>query len=618
MGYHGKQKPRSVRMSRIGSSSAASEADASHNDAGRGIRRFDRWFPLSRFLRPLKWPILLAMLVLSLGAAAELSVAVAFREVVDTGLSKSQGVAANRYFFQFLIVILVLGGATYGRTLVTGWIGERFVKDIRRGVFDQVLRLSSDYFDRTSSGEILSRLTADVSVLQELANTVIPAFTRSIFITIGGSVAMILISHRLTVALFAMLSIIAVPFFVGGRIVRRRARLTQEKLGEVTRHTEEVLNGIQTVQAFNYEPVASRINAAKLEETFLAAIRRVRVTAGLNGVVVLNAIKVILVVLSIGVRDLVDGRMTAGELTAFVFLALMVAGNIAVVSHVWAELSRASGAADRIAELLAVKPTIETPSNPVALPAPSQGLLQFRDVGFCYPERPGVSVLKDFNLEVLPGETVAIVGPSGAGKSSVFKLILRFYDPSDGEVRIDGVNIRDVDPTALRSVVSLIPQDPEVFSGTALENIRFGLSSAIDEQVRAAARSAAAAGFIEAMPGGYESLLGPSGRLLSGGQRQRLAIARAILRDASLLLFDEATSSLDSESEALIQQSLAAMAGQRTVIIIAHRLATVRHADRIVVMEDGRIVAVGAHNELLKQGGLYTRLARSQFAGAPG
>jgi ATP-binding cassette subfamily B protein len=344
----------------------------------------------------------------------------------------------------------------------------------------------------------------------------------------------------------------------------------------------------------------------------------VRVSAGLSGIVALTAFAVIFIILFVSARDLLDGRMTAGELTAFAFLALLVASGIATVTHVWAELSRASGAADRIAELLAVKPAIETPSDPVALPAPSQGLLEFRDVNFCYPERPGVTVLKDFNLEVRPGETVAIVGPSGAGKSSVLKLILRFYDPNDGEVRIDGVNIRDLDLTALRSVVSLIPQDPEVFSGTALENIRFGLSSATDEQVRAAAGAAAAAGFIEEMPDGYESLLGPSGRLLSGGQRQRLAIARAILRDASILLFDEATSSLDSESEALIQQSLAAMAGQRTVIIIAHRLATVRHADRMVVMDDGRIVAVGTHDELLKQGGLYTRYARSQFVDAPG
>ncbi len=559
-------------------------------------------------------PLLLAVVVLCIGSLGELSVALVMRDIVDNSFASDTNAAVNQHFLQLLAVIMILAAAAFGRTMVTSWIGERLVRDIRRDVFRHVLRLSPGFYDRTSNGEILSRLTSDVTVLQEFTAMSLPGAMRSVFMIVGGTASMLLISPTLTLMLAMLVPVLTVPFLIGGAVVRRRARINQNLVGEATRYAEEILSGIQTVQAFAYESVASQAYVRKLDDAYRSALSRVRASAVFQGVIVLMTFAMIDLVLFMGARELMAGKISGGQLAAFVILAMLVSGGFSGAGHLWGELSRASSSAERISELLTAQPAIIPPANPIPLPKPVRGLIQFRGIRFSYPARPDAPALHNFNLDVQPGETVALVGPSGAGKSSVFKLLLRYYDPSDGAVSIDGTDVRLVDLQELRSVVAIVSQEAELFTGTAMENIRFGLSSATDRDVQAAARRAAAAEFIESTPEGYASLLGPRGRSLSGGQRQRMAIARAVLRESPILLFDEATSSLDSESEALIRDSISALEGRCTMIIIAHRLATVRHADRIVVMDQGRINAIGKHDELLKQGGLYARLAQSQFA----
>lgn len=559
-------------------------------------------------------PALLAVIVLCVGSLGELSVALVMRDLVDNGFASDAKVAVNQYFLQLFGVVLILAAAAFARTMVTAWIGERLARDIRQKVFGHVLRLSPGFYDRTSNGDILARLTSDVTILQEFTVMSLPVALRAVFMVVGGTTSMVLISLKLTLMLAALVPVLAIPFILGGSIVRRRARVNQNDVGEATQYAEEILSGIQTVQAFTYEPVAGQSYLDRLNNAYQSALRRIRAAAVFHGVVVFMAFGMVDLVLFIGAQELMAGRITGGQLAAFVILAMLVSGGFSSFGHVWGELSRASSSAERISELLTVQTAIQSPEKPISLPQPVRGQVQFRDVCFCYPARPDIPALQDFNLEVEPGETIALVGPSGAGKSSVFKLLMRCYDPHQGAVSIDGIDVRLIDLRELRSAVALVPQEAELFTGTAMENIRFGLSSASDQDVHSAATRAAASEFLQSTPEGFLSLLGPRGRCLSGGQRQRMAIARAVLRDSPILLFDEATSSLDSESEALIRDSLTALEGRCTMIVIAHRLATVRHADRIVVMDHGKIDAIGKHDELLKQGGLYARLAQSQFA----
>ena len=483
--------------------------------------------------------------------------------------------------------------------------------DIRRAVFDHVLTLSPAWFETARTGDVLSRLTADTAVLQALTGSALSQWLRSAVLLIGAFAMLVATSPKLSLVVLAVVPFVVVPLVVFSRRERGLSRVAQERVADLGALAEEMVSALRTVQAFTHEPVARGHFAAATERAVGAAQARIRSRALVILGVILLGFGAITLSLWVGGHEVLAGRMSAGALSAFVFYAIVVAMSGAGLSELWGELQRAAGAADRIAELLAERPTIAAPAVPRALPPP-QGRVAFEHVRFGYPARPGILALDDFSLVVEPGETVALVGPSGAGKTTVFQLLLRFYDPATGTVRVDGVDVRDTDPGAIRARLGVVPQDPVVFGADAWTNIRFGRPDATDAQVLAAA-AAASCDFLAALPNGYDTFLGEKGVRLSGGQRQRLAIARAILRDAPILLLDEATSALDAESEAAVQQALSRLSAGRTTLVIAHRLATVRRADRIVVMEAGRIVASGTHDALVREGGLYARLAALQF-----
>jgi ATP-binding cassette subfamily B protein len=566
-------------------------------------------------LRPYLARAFCAGAALLLAAGLTLTLGQGLKRLIDEGFGGGTATLDAAALFMGGVVAL-LAFATAARYYLVSWLGERVAADLRQRVFDHVLSLSPSFFETARTGDILSRMTADVGLLQALIGSAISMGLRNTITGLGALVMLLLTSAKLAGIMLLVLPCVIVPLVLFGRRERKLSKSAQERVADLAATAEEMLNGIRIVQAFTHEPQDRARFGAEVEASVGAALKRVATRTALILVVILLGFGAITFSLWVGGHDVVAGRMTGGELSAFVFYAVLLASSGATMSELWGEIQRAAAAADRLLELLAATPAIAAPANPAPLPTPARGEVAFEGLRFCYPTRPERPALEDFSLRIAPGETVALVGPSGAGKTSVFQLLLRFYDPQAGRITVDGVDIATVDPAALRARIGLVPQEPAIFSTSVAENIRYGRPDASDAEVEAAAEAAAAHGFIAALPQGYATHLGARGVTLSGGQRQRIAIARAILRDAPILLLDEATSALDSESEQVVQRALEALSRNRTTLVVAHRLATVRNADRIVVLDQGRIVAIGTHEGLVREGGLYARLAALQFSEA--
>ncbi len=590
----------------------SSADDPSHEDKPRkkDLRPLARLWP---FLLPYKKNILYALLAVLFSVSIVLTVGWGIRFLVDTGLSEGSIALLNKAVIGLFFLVLLLAISVYFRFYSVTWLGERVVADMRRSVFDHVVKLSPAFYEITRTGEVLSRVTTDTTLLQVVVGTSLPIAVRNVLLFIGGSIALFVTSPKLTLMVFLVLPLVIPPIIILGKKVRRLSRESQDRVADVGSRLNETLYGIRVVQAFGHEARERNRFASEAEEAFQSAVRRTRARAGLTAIVILLAFSAVASVLWVGGYDVIEGRLSPGDLSAFVFYSIIVSGSMGALSEVVGDLQRAAGATERIYELLEVEPDIIAPTQVVPLPVPPRGEVRFRNVTFRYPSRPKDAALDKFDLTVGSGEKVALVGPSGAGKSTVFQMLLRFYDPQEGEILFDGVDLRAADPGHLRARIGLVPQEPTIFSATIAENIRYGRPDANDAEVEAAATAAYATEFIDTLPEKFETFVGERGVRLSGGQRQRVAIARAILRDPALLLLDEATSSLDAESERMVQQALERLMKDRTTLIIAHRLATVKKADRIEVIDNGSIVDRGTHEELTARSGLYERLASLQF-----
>ena len=564
------------------------------------------------YMRPYRLRVMGASLSLLAAAALVLALGQGVRRLIDRGFASGSMARLDAAALAMAVVVTALAVATVLRYTLVSWLGERIAADLRRDLFDRIVSLSPAFFETARTGDILARLTADISVLQALIGSAVSQWLRSALLLAGALVMLLVTSPKLTALVLLVVPVVVLPLVLFGRRERRLSRTAQDRIADLGAYAEETVSALRTVQAFTHEPVDRLRFRAEIERSVAAALLRIGTRGRLIFSVILLGFGAIVFSLWVGGRDVIAGRMSGGDLSAFVFYAVLLASSGAQMSELWSELARAGGAADRLRELLDERPTITAPADPLLLPAKAEGRIAFEDVTFHYPARPDAPALSGYRLEVAPGETVALVGPSGAGKTTVLQLLLRFYDPGSGAIRLDGVDIARVDPAALRARIGIVAQDPVIFGTTAAENIRYGRPDASDAEVREAGR-AAHAGFLDLLPQGYDTFLGEKGVRLSGGQRQRIAIARAILRDPSVLLLDEATSALDAESEQAVQDALAILARGRTTLVVAHRLATVRKADRIVVMEAGRVVATGTHDALVRDNGLYARLARLQF-----
>ncbi len=568
---------------------------------------------LGPYLARYRGRALLAILSLVVAAAATLAVPQAVRRMIDYGFGGGDTQFINQYFGMMIVVVLVLALASAARYYLVTWLGERIVTDLRSDVFRHVMTLGADFFDRGRSGEILSRLTADTTQIKAAVGASASIALRNLVLGFGAVVMMFLTSPRLSALVLLAIPLIVLPLVGFGRSVRRRSRAAQDTLAEATAFAGENISATRTIQAYNNEDFVAGRYGGDVEQAFTAAKTSAKARAFLTAVALFLVFASIVAVLWYGAHDVLAGRMTAGLLSQFVLYAVFAAGALGQLSEVWGEVQQAAGAAERLDELKQTEPSIRAPARPVAMPSPAQGRLAFEGVSFAYPTRGDERAVQAISFTAEPGETVAIVGPSGAGKSTLFHLALRFYDPVSGRILIDDVALPDADPSEVRARIALVPQDAVLFSGTVEENIRYGKPDASEAEVMAAAAAARVDEFASRLPDGYRTQVGERGVSLSGGQRQRLAIARAILRDAPILLLDEATSALDAESEALVQEALDKLMVGRTTLVIAHRLATVLNADRIVVMEEGHIVEEGTHETLIRRGGLYARLARLQF-----
>jgi ATP-binding cassette subfamily B protein len=570
---------------------------------------------LAPYLLRYRGRALLALVALTVAAITTLMVPVAVRRMIDFGLS-AEGIAMiNSYFSVMIAMVAVLAAASASRHYLVMTIGERIVADLRREVFAHLISLSPSFFDQARSGELISRLTADTTQIKSAVGASVSIALRNLMMFIGATAMMVITSPKLSGFVLLAIPLIVLPLVAFGRRVRRLSRGAQDTLAESAAYASELVGAIRTVQAYTNEPLANARFGGEVEQAYAAARNSTKARAVLTAIIIFIVFSSVVAILWIGSHDVLTGAITPGRLGQFVLYAAFAAAGLGQLSEVWGEVSAASGAAERLFEILHVQSSISSPAQPRALPQPARGDVVFDHVSFAYPARPDALAVDGVSLSVRAGEKVAIVGPSGAGKSTLFHLLLRFYDPGAGTISFDGVPVRDADPRELRARIALVPQDSVVFAATARENIRFGRPEASDAEVERAASLAHATEFIRRLPGGFEASLGERGVTLSGGQRQRIAIARAILRDAPLLLLDEATSSLDAESETLVQTALEELMRHRTTLVIAHRLATVLSCDRILVMDHGRIVEQGTHASLVAANGLYARLARLQFEG---
>lgn len=569
---------------------------------------------LVELLAPYRRRVILALVALVVAATAMLAVGQGLRTVIDQGFSAGDPAWLDRSLAAMVGVILVLALATYVRFYNVSWLGERVTADLRRRVFDHLLTLPPSWFEAGRTGEVITRLTADTTQIENVIGSSLSIALRNALLLVGGLVMLFTTSLKLSLLTVGGVPLVVAPIIIFGRRVRALARASQARVAALGERIDETIHEIRIVQAYGHEVADRQAFGELVEQSFVTARQRVANRALLVACVLVLVFGAIAFILWVGGHDVLAGELSAGQLSAFVFYAAIVAGSVGALSEVWGDLQRATGATERLLEILNTRPAIQAPARAMPLPEPARGAISFERVSFRYPARPDTAALADFDLHVAPGETVALVGPSGAGKSTVFQLLLRFYDPAAGVIRMDGLPLTEADPLALRGRMALVSQEAVIFAGSVAENVRYARPDASLAEVRAACVAAFADEFIERLPESYDTDLGERGVRLSGGQRQRIAIARAILADRPVLLLDEATSALDAESERMVQTALEGLMRQRTTLVIAHRLATVQRADRIVVLDGGRVVQQGQHHELVAADGLYARLARLQFA----
>jgi ATP-binding cassette subfamily B protein len=577
------------------------------------MNRFAGLRLLGPYLRPYRGKVALAVLSLFVAAGTVLAFGACLRALIDRGFAQGRPDVLNYALASLLAVAFVLAIASGARFYLVSWLGERVVGTLRRDLFAHVVRLGPAWFEIKRSGDVMSRISSDAQLIEQVIGSSASVALRNTLMCIGGIAMLVITNPKLALWVLAAVPVVVAPIIIFGRKVRRLSREAQARVADMVSEGAETLDAVRTVQAFAQEESAGVRFTRATEKAFEAAVARISRRAIMTTFVIFIVFSAVGFLLWMGGQDVISGRISAGDLSAFIFYAVLVASSGGAISETIGDLQRASGAAERLAELREEQPVILETATPKALPKPTRGALAFEDVSFRYPTRPDSLALDRFDLRIAPGETIAIVGPSGAGKTTVFNLLLRFYDPEKGTLRLDGVDIRDLRLADLRGALAIVPQEPVLFTGSVADNIRYGRPAASDEEVRAAAKAASALDFIEALPQGFDSHLGTRGVRLSGGQRQRIAVARALLCNPAVLLLDEATSALDAESERAVQQALDRIMHKTTTLVIAHRLATVQKADRIVVLEAGQVVDVGTHAELVRRGGLYARLAELQF-----